>query len=581
MTHHSLTPFVPAVLILGMHRSGTSCLAGSLQEAGLYLGEVNTAAPHNAKGNRESHAIMDLQDSVLRANGGAWDAPPERVVWSAEHQARRDAIIATYPTDRLWGFKDPRTLLTLEGWLERLSTARFVGTFRHPLAVAASLQARNGFSIEKSLALWETYNRRLLEIQKRFGFPLLCFDWPPERYHQRLRKITPLLGLSTPETGFTFFESALRRNQAKLDDDNLSPSVAALYRELHEVANRRLTPAWPSRWLSRIVAPFRPDRSQPVVAPPVQTPQLSVIVVVYNMRREAPRTLYSLSPAYQLGVSGNDYEVIVVENGSTEPLTPEDVAAFGANFRYVRIEQASPSPAGAINHGVALSKAPFVGVMIDGARLATPGVIVLAMQCLGRFERAVVGTVGFHLGPDVQMESIGHGYNRAAEDELLARIDWRHHGYRLFDISALAGSSPTGWLGTLHESNLIFLSRLLFDELAGFDERFQLPGGGFVNLDFYRRACELPNSLLITLLGEATFHQVHGGAITNQPAAELPQRLQTYGEEYRQIRGFYHENPTRPPLLFGHARPEIIPWLHRGCDVEMRSRNQAVLVPQP
>jgi len=87
--------------------------------------------------------------------------------------------------------------------------------------------------------------------------------------------------------------------------------------------------------------------------------------------------------------------------------------------------------------------------------------------------------------------------------------------------------------------------------------------------------------LLITLLGEATFHQVHGGAITNHPAAELPQRLQTYGEEYRQIRGFYHENPTRPPLLFGHARPEIIPWLHRGCDVEMRSRNQAVLVPQP
>lgn len=581
MTDHSLLPHPSTVLILGMHRSGTSCLAGSLQEAGLYLGEVNTAAPHNAKGNRESRAIMDLQDDVLRTNGGAWDAPPERAIWSAGHRAWRDAIIATYPTHGTWGFKDPRTLLTLEGWLEALPPVRFVGTFRHPLAVAASLQARNGFPTEKSLALWETYNRLLLDDQRRFGFPILCFDWPPERYHQHLRKIAPLLGLTVPETGFTFFESALRSNQAALNDRNLPPSVAALYRELHEVANRRLTPAWPSRWLSRITAPFRPNRSLPAAAPTPRTPHLSIIVVVYNMRREAPRTLHSLSPAYQLGVRGDDYEVIVVENGSTEPLKPEDIAQFGANFRYLWIDNASPSPAGAINRGVALSKAPFVGIMIDGARMATPGVIALAMQCLGRFERAVVGTVGFHLGPDVQMQSIGHGYNQAVEDELLASIDWRNQGYRLFEIGALAGSSPKGWLGSLNESNLIFLSRALFDELGGFDEQFNLPGGGLVNLDFYRRACELPNSLLITLLGEATFHQVHGGAITNQPAAELPQRLRTYGEDYQRIRGFYHESPTRPPLLFGHARPEIIPWLHKAGDFEIRSRSQTSIVPQP
>jgi len=44
MTNHPATSSSQAVLILGMHRSGTSCLAGSLQEAGLYLGEVNTAA---------------------------------------------------------------------------------------------------------------------------------------------------------------------------------------------------------------------------------------------------------------------------------------------------------------------------------------------------------------------------------------------------------------------------------------------------------------------------------------------------------------------------------------------------------
>ena len=248
-----------SILILGMHRSGTSCLAGSLQESGLYLGEVNTGAPHNAKGNRESRAIMDLQDDLLRANGGDWDAPPREVVWQPEHRARRDAIIATYPADQIWGFKDPRTLLTLEGWLEVLPSVRFVGTFRHPLAVAASLHARNQFSVEKSLALWAVYNQRLLENHRRFGFPMVCFDWPPERYRQHLLAIAPGLGLTVPTTGFSFFEATLRRNAPPKEGTALSrffarlrtlsqwekwtPSeavalpkpVAVLYHQLHEV----------------------------------------------------------------------------------------------------------------------------------------------------------------------------------------------------------------------------------------------------------------------------------------------------------------------------------------------------------
>ena len=252
MTNHP-TLASQAVLILGMHRSGTSCLAGSLQEAGLYLGEVNTAAPHNAKGNRESRAIMALQDDLLRANGGAWDAPPPTVIWSPEHRARRDAIIATYPTDRIWGFKDPRTLLTLAGWLEALPSVRYVGTFRHPLAVAASLHARNGVPVEKSLALWSAYNRLLLDYQRQWGFPMVSFDWPPERYPRCLKAIIPTLSLSAPVHGFSFFESALRRNEVPEEERGLKPllrcwrkllgtadngalpqSVAAIYRQLQD-----------------------------------------------------------------------------------------------------------------------------------------------------------------------------------------------------------------------------------------------------------------------------------------------------------------------------------------------------------
>ena len=53
--------------------------------------------------------------------------------------------------------------------------------------------------------------------------------------------------------------------------------------------------------------------------------------------------------------------------------------------------------------------------------------------------------MAFHLGPDVQMRSIFDGYDAEAEDAQLEQVPWREDGYRLFDISVLAGSSVPGW----------------------------------------------------------------------------------------------------------------------------------------
>ena len=118
------------ICVLGMHRSGTSCLAGSLEQQGLFLGEVNTAAPWNKRGNRESFTIMDLQGDVLAASGGSWDNPPAVVEWQPEHLERARNVLAEHAGHSVWGFKDPRTLLTLEGWREALPECGYVGTFR-------------------------------------------------------------------------------------------------------------------------------------------------------------------------------------------------------------------------------------------------------------------------------------------------------------------------------------------------------------------------------------------------------------------------------------------------------------------
>jgi hypothetical protein len=164
------------VCILGMHRSGTSCLAGTLEEAGVFLGDVFRKNRHNAKGNRENQRIIQFHDNMLAEHGGSWHAPPAEMRWSARHRQQRDDIIASYCDAPQWGFKDPRTVLALDGWLEALPQLRLVGIVRNPLAVAESLRARNGFSLAHGLALWTRYNERLLTYQVRLEFPLLSFD---------------------------------------------------------------------------------------------------------------------------------------------------------------------------------------------------------------------------------------------------------------------------------------------------------------------------------------------------------------------------------------------------------------------
>jgi glycosyltransferase involved in cell wall biosynthesis len=249
--------------------------------------------------------------------------------------------------------------------------------------------------------------------------------------------------------------------------------------------------------------------------PRFRKPQLSVVIILYNMTREAPRTLYSLSSAYQQGVRERDYEIIVVDNGSKEPIPPSHIYKLGRNFRYYVLKNASPSPCAAINFGVNKARGKFIGVMIDGARILSPGVLRYALKAFRCYPNPVVSTVGFHLGPEFQPRALLHGYNQDVEDQLLEQIDWKQNGYKLFEIACFAGSSESGWFENIDESNCVFMKKATFTRLGGYDMRFGSPGGGLVNLDMYKRALENLDSTLVTILGEGNFHQLHGGISTN------------------------------------------------------------------
>lgn len=233
-------PEAPIVVcVLGMHRSGTSALIGCLEEAGLFLGDVNRSHPHNLKGNRENREIRELNEDVLSFSNGSWIDPPKALSWDHALAERRDALIATFASQqRVWGFKDPRTILTLPFWREALPNLQRVATFRHPMAVARSLFNRGGRPIQQSLRLWRHYNAIILDEIRKAPFPCVCFDLPADVYAKRVDAIASQLLQNSRAVSGGFFSAELRHVEATAADGDLDPEIRAIYTALCEVSSR-------------------------------------------------------------------------------------------------------------------------------------------------------------------------------------------------------------------------------------------------------------------------------------------------------------------------------------------------------
>jgi hypothetical protein len=212
----------------------------------------------------------------------------------------------------------------------------------------------------------------------------------------------------------------------------------------------------------------------------------------------------------------------------------------------------NPSPAASINRAAMSSRGELITICIDGARMLSPGILRLTLASFQSFKNPVTATISMHLGPGLQKKTILEGYNSTVEDQLLESSNWRRNGYELFRISTLAESSENGWFCHIHESNCLTVRRDTFRKLGGLDERFISAGGGLVNLDYYKRAVLYCNESVL-LLGECTFHQIHGGVATNStdPDVVLP-----FLEEYQNIRKMPFSSTEKTPLLFGSVTPE-------------------------
>lgn len=154
-----------------MHRSATSLAAKGLHDAGVHMGEdligSDSSNPH---GHFENRRFVELNNAILgrAATNGRWDNPPthEQIIAAGRALSNRiEQLVAMESSGHeLWGFKDPRTTLTIECFWPYLENPHLVVCFRNPVEVAVSLQKRDGFPLARGMGLANEYNKRILNF---------------------------------------------------------------------------------------------------------------------------------------------------------------------------------------------------------------------------------------------------------------------------------------------------------------------------------------------------------------------------------------------------------------------------------
>lgn len=304
----------------------------------------------------------------------------------------------------------------------------------------------------------------------------------------------------------------------------------------------------------------------------MRNPGLSIIVIVYNMPRQAMNTLLSLALPYQKNVSADEYEVIVVENCSDHQLDAVQVAALGPQFRYFLRDEKGVSPAPAINFAFSQCRGDQIGLIIDGARMVTPRVIEYAMLGAKISTQALIMVPGYHLGERDQKFHLQTGHSEQLEIDKLAEMAWQENGYRLFKWACWSSSNQRGYLQPMQECSALFCSANNFRGIGGADERFDQPGGGSINLYLYRRLGMLPEIQLFVLPGEGSFHQFHSGVTTQELTEDDTRKavLKSFDARLEEIWGAPFKALSREPMLLGAVTHWAQPFLEQASDMAVQ-----------
>ncbi len=243
-----------AIVILGMHRSGTSAITRGVAALGVFLGnDFLDAQPENPTGYWEDKGIVDLNERVLKRLGLTWDAvgPVELALLESNAMRKLRSTAAAYIRrafcrNSLWGFKDPRTMRVLPFWLEVFAACAvddaYLLVIRNPMSVAKSLFARQQMPLDTALQLWLAYSIPFFDRTAGKATMVVDYDRFMMEPRAELERIAKGLGVAAGEKAlareidrFTneFLDENLRHTVFSVEDIDVSTSAGRMARDAY------------------------------------------------------------------------------------------------------------------------------------------------------------------------------------------------------------------------------------------------------------------------------------------------------------------------------------------------------------
>ncbi len=263
-----------ALIVTGMHRSGTSLVASWLQSCGVAVGErLLMDNESNPKGHYEDLDFVELHQQMLDAQGfsdAGW-LGQGRVMVAPVYRLAAQQLITKHQRDSLWGWKDPRTTLFLDFWLELLPEAGWLFVYRQPWLVMDSLLRRGNPTFFRNpnfaIAVWQNYNQVILDFCRRYPDRTLLYHIDTLTANSALlgQGIRAKFGIDLPPPELSRYDRQLMHQgnpHHQFLVQTYFPEAIALYNQLQELAvNEPPVPPMPPQdytpWLARDWADLR------------------------------------------------------------------------------------------------------------------------------------------------------------------------------------------------------------------------------------------------------------------------------------------------------------------------------------
>ena len=358
------------VLVLGMHRSGTSLLTQIISKLGVYIGEedeLGEADPSNEDGHFEFTKIKEIHDELLSHFGMKWDCTCIDRIKTDAHEvenfksrisAELDYLFSNHDTVAI---KDPRSSYFLGIWdallKEKGIEPRYIYVIRKPNEVSASLHKRDGILENYGRRLWKTYNVMIQRFLLGRQSLTIYFD---DLFQATIADVLSdyIFGKKADVDIGGIAKERLRHNNCEaatldIDMDSLYRRTASA-EELMKMCNGIL--AW--------------EEEQPLV---------SVIMPAYNAELYIEEAISSI-----LAQSYKNIELIIVDDYSQDN-TPNVIKNFDDDrIRYIRNDK-NRGIAYSTNYGIEQAKGKYIALM-DDDDVAFPGRIMFQTLFLEKHE---------------------------------------------------------------------------------------------------------------------------------------------------------------------------------------------------